>query len=762
MRALLHPKSRRGVGRPWPSAVLWLLSVAATLLPGPAAGQRLPSLGADEPIYEVPRLSGPIAVDGSVDDPAWQDIEPLSGVMHLPDFGAAPSEETEFRLGHDGAHLYFSCRAYESDPDGIQVTSLRRDAQTRGEDNCALYLDTFNDEENALAFMTTPSGRRIDQAISNDAEGGLNFDWNTFWDAAVSQDERGWYAEIRVPFSSLLFQTEDGQVVMGMSIRRLIARKNEILTHPAMPPSAGSASFRKPSLMRKIRLAGVERTDPIYFTPYAIGGGGYSYTPFTAGPLNRRTDGVHEAGFDLRYGLTSNLTLDLSVNTDFAQVEADDQQVNLTRFSLFFPEKRRFFQERSAVFAFPLGGQERLFHSRRVGLADGAPVRIYGGGRVVGRVGDWDVGILNMQTGESDALPSENQGVVRLRRRVLNPNSYVGAIVTSRVGSGGHRNVVYGFDGLFRAVGQDYLTLNWAQSFDGADPSGTDGPGPLDRSLVRLNWDRRGQDGLTYSIDLSRAGSVFEPGLGFLLRRDYFKTSGTIGYGWRPGVRARLLRYSLRLDGATFRRNADGELETVEATPVAVFETRSRHTWTLSAPFTYENLESRFSLPAGTSVPAGTYRYTSARLQYLAPEGNRLRHRATVDVGEFYDGRQVALSVGPDWSPSMYLNTTTSYQVNHVVFDDRGQRFTAHVFRVRADVMLSTRTSMLGLVQYNNTQNSVGVNFRFHYTPREGNDLYVVWNEGLTTDRQSFDPVRPLSSQRTFLVKYAHTLPFGI
>jgi hypothetical protein len=718
----------------------------------------LPGLGADEPLYEVPRLGGTIAFDGRVDEPAWQAIEPLSGVMHLPDYGAPPSERTEFRLGHDGTHLYFSCRAYESEPDRIQVTSLRRDAQTRGEDNCALYLDTFNDEENALAFMTTPSGRRIDQAISNDAEGGLNFDWNTFWDAAVSRDDAGWYAEIRIPLSSLLFQTEAGQVVMGMSIRRLIARKNEILTHPAMPPSLGSASFRKPSLMRKIRLAGVDRPEPIYLTPYALGGGGYTHAPFTD-PINRRTDRVGEAGFDLRYGLTSNLTLDLSVNTDFAQVEADDQQVNLTRFSLFFPEKRRFFQERSAVFEYPLGGNERLFHSRRVGLADNQPVRIYGGGRVVGRVGEWDVGILNMQTAESDELPSENQGVVRLRRRVLNANSYVGAIVTSRIGSGGHRNSVYGFDGIFRAVGQDYLTLNWAQSFDGEDPGGTD---LFDRALVRINWDRRGQDGVLYSLDLSRAGNVFEPGLGFLQRRDYVKASGNVGYGWRPGPKARLLRYSVRLDTAAFRRNADGEVETVEATPVAVFETRSRHTWTFSAPFTYENLDSRFSLPAGTSVPPGIYRYAGGRVQYVGPEGDRLRHRATVEAGEFFDCRQVSVSVGPDWSPSMYLNTTTSYQLNHVVFDDRGQRFTAHVFRVRADVMLSTRTSTLMLVQYNSTQNAVAVNFRFHYTPREGNDFYVVWNEGLTTERRSFDPVRPLSSERTFLVKYAHTLPFGI
>jgi hypothetical protein len=740
---------------------IWLLvGLVAGFLPGPASAQQPALSGDDEPQYVVPRLSGPIVLNGRVDESAWEGVEPLSAVMHLPTFGGEPTERTEFLLGHDGKYLYFACLAYDSQPDGIQVTSLRRDATTRADDNCALYLDTFNDEENAVTFMTTPSGRRIDQALANDAEGGPNFDWNTFWDTAVVRNEQGWFVEMRIPFSSLLFQTENGHVVMGMSIRRLVARKNEIITHPAVSPSLGSDSYRKPSLMRKIALEGVERVDPIYVTPYALGGWGRTNTLSREDRVyNRLIDRVAEAGLDVKYGLTSNLGLDLSLNTDFAQVEADDQQVNLTRFSLFFPEKRRFFQERAAIFEYPLGGNERLFHSRNIGLVNGEPVRIYGGGRVVGRVGPWDVGFLNMQTADSDLLPSENHGVLRLRRRVLNENSYVGAITTSRLATGGHHNVVYGFDGLFRVVGFDYLTLNWAQSFDGREPAGSSGT--LDRALVRVNWERRGQDGLLYSLDVTRAGEIFEPRLGFLLRRDYAKGDLSVGYGWRPQG-ARLLRYSLTFDGTVVRRLADGTVETVEAGPVAVFETRGRHTWTLSIPVSYENLIEPFSLPENTFVPPGTYDFAGGRVQYQAPQGDRLRPNVTFEAGQFYDGRQASLSIGTDWNPSMHLFLGALYRADRVEFSDRGQEFTAHVGRLRAEVMFTTKTSALGFVQFNSTQNAIVGNFRFHYTPREGNDLYLVWNENLTTDRHSFDPVRPLSNERTIMIKYSHTLPFGI
>ena len=739
-------------------ALVWLLAAL------PAGAQELTSARPGEAPYVVPRITGSIVLDGRADEPAWAAVEPLPTTMHLPTFGAQPTERTEFKIAYDSEYVYFSCQAYDSDVEGIRMYSFERDERSFRSDFCALYLDTLNDEENALQFKTGPAGNRSDAHRSNDG-GQSDSSWDAFWDASVIRDESGWFAEIRIPFSSMLFQAVDGRVVMGASMLRNISRKNERHVHPAIPPDLGNFSYAQPSRMRKIIFEGAEeQRKPAYVTPYVLGGGGHTQVlndPGTA--YDQVTDEVAEVGLDVRYGLTSNLTLQLTANTDFAQIEADDRQVNLTRFSLFFPEKRRFFLERAPNFESSLGGQDRLFHSRTVGLVEGTPVRIYGGGRLVGRVGEWDVGVMDLQTAESETLPSENLGVVRLRRRVLNPNSYVGGIVTSRLGSGGHHNIVYGTDAIFRVVGDDYLVLNWAQSFDDSEqPSQGGGIDPLDRSIVRLNWERRGSDGLTYALALARAGEQFRPEMGFLRRDDFTKGQVNLGYGWRPGPGGRLLTYSLQADGAVFRRNVDREVESAEVGPTAVLETWGRHVLNLSVPFRYENLDAPFSLPEGNSVPAGIHRFASARLQYRSPQGAQLQTNAAVEGGQFYDGRRVSVTFGPVWGPSAHLNLSVDYQVDFVEFPDRDQSFTASLVRFQTQLSVSTEITAAWFIQYSNTDREVVSNFRFRYNPREGNDLYVVWNEGLVTDRNYFEPVRPLSDERTILIKYSHTFAFGI
>ena len=756
--------STRSASRSHPVASLGAFALVWGVTVLPAGAEQLASARPGELPYFVSRIAGPIVLDGRMDEPAWEAIEPLPATMHLPTFGAPPSERTEFRLAYDAEYLYFSCQSYDSDVDGIRMYSLQRDERSFRSDFCSIYIDTLNDEENALQFKTSPAGNRTDSQRSNDAEQS-DASWDAFWDVAVFRDERGWYAEMRIPFSSVLFQAIDGRVVMGVSMLRNISRKNERHVHPAIPPDLGNSAFAKPSQMRKIILERVEEQGkPVYITPYTLAGGGHSQALNALGTgYNRSTDRVGEAGLDVRYGLTSNLTLQVTANTDFAQVEADDQQVNLTRFSLFFPEKRRFFQERASNFEYSLGGPDRLFHSRTVGLTGGAPVRIYGGGRLVGRVGEWDVGIMNLQTAESETLPSENLGVARLRRRVLNPNSYVGGILTSRLGSGGRRNIVYGTDAIFRIVGNDYLVLNWAQSFDDQELSTQGGSvGPLDRSIIRLNWERRGADGLTYALDAARTGELFDPGMGFVRRSDFTKGQVNLGYGWRPGPGARLFTYALQLDGAVFRRNDIGSVESAEIGPSVILETWGRHVLSLSVPFRYENLDSPFSLPAGNSVPAGTYRFAAARLQYRTAQGARLQTNAVVEGGKFFDGRRASVTFGPVWDPSARLNLSINYRVDYVEFADRNESFTAGLVRFRTQVMLSTKTSATWFIQYSNTDREIIANLRFRYNPREGNDFYIVWNEGLVTDRSFFDPVRPLSNERTILVKYSRTFQFGI
>lgn len=705
----------------------------------------------------IPLLTGPIHLDGFSNEPAWEAIPPLTMVMHQPSFGDEPSEYTEVRVAHDGQHLYLAGRMYDSDPGGIRGTSLRRDDGSLTNDWIVINLDTFNDRENTAVIGVTPAGVRTDMAY-NDVRRSYNFDWNTFWDAEVRRTDEGWFVEIRIPFSSLRFQDQDGRVYMGMSVWRNIARKSELATFPAIRPDWGFDSIFKASELQPIVLEGVHSLKPLYVIPFAIGGAGFT------SPLNidgsafvRNYQTVRDAGFDLKYGITSNLTLDLTYNTDFAQIEADDQQVNLTRFSLFFPEKRQFFQERASVFDFSTGGNDRLFYSRRVGLTSGQPVPLRGGGRVVGRIGEWDVGLLNMQTAPLGKLPGENMGVVRLQRQVLNENSTVGGIVTSRLGSTG--NTVYGVDGSIRIRRNDHLTLNWAQSFTRGEPASTD---PLDRSLARVRIERRVIDGFQYGVDVARVGRAFDPRLGFQQRTDYTRVGDRVAYGWRPGRASPLLRYAIAIEGTAYLRNADGNVETASVGPQATVQLKSGHSFTLGTTSNYEDLPAAISFAPEAVVPSGSYHFQNVNASYDPSTASLLRTSLSATAGQFFDGWRLTASLSPIWNVSRHFDLTGTYQFNRVTFASRGQELIAHVVRLRTRAALSTRLSGAAFVQYNSAANAVFLNTRLRYNPREGNDLYLVFNENLVTDRFGFLPERPFTDNRTVMVKYVHTLKIGL
>jgi hypothetical protein len=727
----------------------------------PLLGQELRDGPGGEPPLDLPRVEPGIEIDGILDEPQWADAVVLEGVQQVPDFGAPPTQRGEFLLAHDGEYLYLGCRMYETDPSLIRINTLERDVSPYVTDSCGMRLDSYNDEENSLVFVTTPASVRTDWTFANDASGAPNQRWDTYWDAEGRLTDYGWSAEVRIPFTSMGYQVVDGQAVMGFSVTRTIVRNAESIVHPRIAPDWGPGGVAKPTQMRKMVITGLgEPRKPVYLTPYALGGGGLTTSLDSAGDAyDRDTRRVTEVGGDLKYAITRNLNLDLTANTDFAQVEADDQQVNLTRFSLFFPEQRRFFQERSGIFEVNLGSNERLFHSRRIGLVNGAQIPIYGGARVVGRVGDWDVGFLDMQAEGTETVASENLGVVRLRRRFLNDASYVGTIVTSRLGADGGSNVLYGADASMRVFDQDYLTVNWSQSFDDADPSGVDA---LDRSLVRANWDHRGTDGPTYEASVVRAGAAFEPGMGFLRRRDYVRGFARAGYGWRPGAGSALNRFGFDFNGNLVRRNDDGSAESASYGLSGSLQTRGGHQLRMDVNRSYEDLLVPLRLSTHVSVPVGSYWFTDASLSYSPSQGSRFRPGASLQIGHFYDGGRISVGFSPAWSVSRLVRLGATYELDHIDFADREVTFTSHILRMRTEFTFSTKTSFSAFVQYNSNEDLVAVNARFRYNPREGTDLYVVWNESLNSDRYALDPVAPLTQQRTVLVKYSHTLTLGL
>ena len=729
--------------------------------PGGLSGQLRPvEPSADSPIT-IPRLSGEIELDGVVDEAAWDEVAPLAMTMYSPNFGAPLTEQTEVRIAHDDRYLYVSGRMWDSDPDGIRTGTLYRD-QYSGDDILSIVIDSYNDYETAVWFTANPSGVRQDRTMSNDAEftSGMpmNWEWNSHWDVATTQTAEGWFAEFRIPFSTLGFQVTGGEVTMGLIAYRVIARKNERQTFPAIDPGWGRLGFAKPSRAQRVVLRDVRQSAPVYMTPFSVAG--LRQNPVLAEPPDvpraewrTERDPTAEAGIDIKYSPTSNLALDLTVNTDFAQVEADDQQINLTRFALFFPEKRQFFQERASTFDFNTGGMfNRLFHSRRIGLHEGEIVRIYGGARAVGRWAGTDFGFLSMQIAPHHDLASENFGVVRLRQQVIDEFSSIGGMLTTRLGSAGRNNTAYGLDAVLRWLGNEYVVLQWAQTFDEAAGQA----GGAESGLARVRLERRLDDGFSYYAEGIRVGADYLPGLGFQLRKDF--TYGGAQLRYRQLLDdGSLLARALQISTAQYFRNADRTAESREVKPEIEFDFRDGSNLLLGALSSFESVRDPFPI-SDVVIPAGEYWFHEATAMLRLPRSDLFRGEFEASAGSFYDGSRLRLMVAPVWVVSKHLELETGYEVNRLDFADRGVAATVQLGRLRVKTALNPKVSMSTFGQYNSATDRTSLNVRFRYHFREGTDLWIVYNEGFYNERDAgLGPRRPLSSGRAVFVKYTHT-----
>ena len=710
-----------------------------------------------QPPVKLHRLAGPIQLDGLIDEPAWQAVEPLPLVMYQPTYQGAMTERTEIRVAYDDDYLYAAGHFYVRNPDDLRGNSFYRDRWS-GDDTFGLVLDTFNDNESALWFYTTPLGTRFDAAVANDAEGSDNYNWNTFWDVATTQTNEGWFAEMRIPFTSLGFQDDAGRTVFGLIAYRWLGASSARYIYPDIPPNWENGA-RKPSVAQDVILEGVYSRKPVYVTPYGLGG------VRQVSALNPSETAYHfdddftrEIGLDVKYNLTNNLTLDATVNTDFAQVEADDQQINLTRFSLFFPEKRQFFQERSGIFEFDTGANgSRLFHSRRIGLVDGQPIRILGGTRLVGRVGEWDVGLLDMQTAKQDGIPSENFGVLRLRRKVFNPFSTVGGLATSRIDADGGYNLAYGLDGIVRVIGDEYLTAKWAQTLD-KDQLDAESFDFLDAGRFMLKWERRNIQGLSYELEITRSGADYDPALGFVRRRDVTFLSPDVNYQSFRGADSRFRRIWVGNWSNFYLRNEDGSVESAWLHPFYWFQTKGGATVLFSTAHAYEDVRNAFSFSDEVGVPVGSYWFHDLWLAANSPAGWFFRPDITFRTGSFYDGWKTTLNTGATWNLSRHLELGGAYELNLIRFSDRDQRLDTHLGQVRIQAALNTHLSATAFLQYNSIADVFSVNTRIRYHFGEGNDLWLVYNEGFNTERhQPFGPRLPVTDSRAILLKYTYT-----
>jgi len=464
----------------------------------------------------------------------------------------------------------------------------------------------------------------------------------------------------------------------------------------------------------------------------------------------------------VKYSLTSNLTLDLTVNTDFAQVEADDQQVNLTRYSLYFPEKRLFFQERSGIFNFSLGGRsDNLFYSRQIGIVDGDQVRIFGGARMTGRINKWDVGILDMQAQSHGEAPSENFGVARIRRQVINQNSYVGGIMTSRIGTNGDYNVAYGVDGIIRMFGDDYLDVRVAQTFEtGAENKFFS----TDPTFVGITWERRTDEGFAYDLNYTFTGEQMNPGVGFLRRNDIQGMGARLQYGWIHGENSKFFSNRAMFSARRYSRVTDGSLESMEISPGWFFNMKKGLGAFIEIKYMKEGVDEEFNVSGSDEVvvPEGEYEFTAFEAMIFTPSSKPVSARINVEAGGYFDGNIVSVGAEPILNLSASLQLSGAYQFSYIELPDRdslpSQIARVNLLRVNLLYMYSTKLSASAFVQFN-TANEVFVgNFRLRYNPSEGNDFYLVYNEyrGFMVADDTV-PEPPSYYNRAIMLKYTHT-----
>jgi len=718
----------------------------ATLIMGVSLsclGATAASAGQTKVDYETARQSrklvavkatAPVNVDGVLEEADWS-LAPIATdfLQSEPREGEAASEPTEVRVLYDDDNLYIGVVARDRDPQGIIINELKKDFNVDNSDGFELVLDTFHDERNGYLFSINPAGAKADAQMANEGR-ETNRSWDALWTTESRVTENGWTAEIAIPFRTLRFSSADSQT-WGVNFLRRIRRRNEESLWAPLPRIFPLARVSMAGTLEG--LQGVRPGNDLRLKPYALASMGQR----GRGPR----DGNGDVGFDVKYGITSGLTWDFTVNTDFAQVEADEQQINLSRFSLFFPEKRDFFLENSGVFQFGTaagggggggqgGGRQDsaarndviLFHSRTIGLsAAGGEIPILGGTRLTGRAGGYSVGLLNIQQREEGTVPATNFTALRLRRDVL-ANSDIGVMVLNRDENGPRWNRVIGTDANFRFFQNLNLNGNITKTMS---PDASVAAGSGKDTMLRGNFNYRG-DVMEFRGSYTTIGERFNDEMGYVPRVGINKSTAYFSphLRWRGGISRWLREFWPHWDFSNVTRY-DGTLEsryydyhfplTFQDGGFAELGFQ-RSVEGLSRPF---NINSRRRIV----IPAGEYAFNdwfaTARTNQAAPFFVSSRY----GFGDFYDGYRHNYQAGLGARVNEHLNITVNYSRNAVSLP--GGRFTTDLLSSRVIYDFSTSVFLNALLQYNTDARQWSSNVRFNIIHRPLSDFFLVYNE---------------------------------
>ena len=673
------------------------------------------------------RTFGSIEIDGDFNEPDWQEAKPVGQFSQVePDAGDPMTLPTEVRVLYDEENVYFGFTCFDSDVSKIIANDMRRDAREMHEnDYVFLILDTYNDKRSGVAFRVNALGAVQDTAISNSGD-SFNRNWDAVVDCQSQIHSDRWTSEISIPFGQLRFK-ESEQMAWGMNLSRGIRRTNEEGTWAPVPSSyGGRAKYRTAYMGRLVGLEGIKPKRQIELLPYVL--------PGLSRDEDDETSGEFEIGLDLKYGVTTNLIADLTFNTDFAQVEADEEQVNLTRYNLFFPEKRPFFLEGAGLFEFgvPRPSFRRpppflLFYSRRIGIEEGRPIPILGGGKITGKMGPYGVGLLNVFTNEFHTdesvtdpdeilnVPRTNYSVLRMTRDLFS-GSRVGLIAINKQDSENY-NRAGGLDFSYRPTDRLEIRGLWAGTADSEEDVGSS-----NAWYIGSNWQA---DLFDLSAGYTDIGDDFNPKVGYVRHQGSRRFHSQTEYTPRPrkfGIRE--IQVGPEID---YILTQDNELETRDLTLGSRIELDNGERITIQAKRTAERLEEDFDIYEDITIPIDEYEFNWVRVMVETDESKMFAGQFGVNVGNFYDGTRRGFEMDASFKPSGRFIVETLYQFDRVELP--AGSFNANVVASRFVYSFSTRLFAKLFAQWNSADDVVSANFLLNYIYRPGSDFYLVFNQ---------------------------------
>ena len=692
-------------------------------------------------------------IDGHLDDEAWQGIPPITNFFQIwPDDGAPATERSEVRIAYDRDNLYFAFRFYDRNPALIRAKNLERGGRNDRDDHAYIALDTYRDRRNAYLFEMNALGTQDDATITDEGLTLDSFSWDAVYRSETVIDDEGWSMEVSIPFRQLRFPKGD-DLSFGLMLSRMINRKNERSMWPHIGLEFGNSFSALSAVSQYGTLKGlknIRRGKNIEIKPYVITGAQTVRPDLSLEETD--TDLTRDLGVDVKYGLSSNLTLDMTVNTDFAQVESDNVQLNLTRFSLFFPEKREFFLERSGLFEHGNPRSIQTFFSRRIGLSD----QILAGARLTGQVGRVSVGLLNIETGDrmGDLLGrrSANNTVARLRTNLI-PRATVGAILTNLEESG-HYNRAAGADTQFRFWSSSEFNAWYTRVWD-TDPALDDAAGHVSLRLQNEVYGAR--------ATFTSVGRHYSPALGFVRRRDMRQYTGRLVFS--PLLHLDALPFIRRLNvqgDYDYIEGQDGRKQSTDVQLQTRFDFNRRDRFEVEYQRQFERLDGSFFIRPDAEIPAGDYTFTRYRLSGETDSSRRTFGGARVTFGDFFHGSRTDFGGSIGFRQSRHLSLEVG--LNHSIIDlpVANGAFEATTLSLSALGALSRKLFARALIQYDNFSRDLQANIRVDWIHTPGSDLFFVFNTSyhFAGDGEDlFDPRRDvILNDRVGVVKLTYLI----